>query len=351
MCCFSAEVEKVEKTNIFAALVAPKTQITVYSNKVTLAGDGSHGPFADFSSPFSVGYPRYQPTYDNFKGSSYIGAIGANGSMGSMGTFGAMGHNGNMAPAPLWWEQNVDHTNININNTNNFTYPTVHQSNGQPVAMILAVPIPTGSADNIKMIDMTKERDFFKILKDTMPVHSFRSFDARGMSSLSESYGTKEALQVRRCGPYRYSIIPDVHSFNRLRQDVYKVSDRIFPVLREHYPRGYAFLVCIIDKSAEFSPIAYIHPSDGKRLFIPTLHEHGHPGEEVATNDWDHAIYTIDGDAGTRLTDKRPVGAEVDHAMSKPFLTGFPYKNLNWTKLKRRKIKGYNPNGDILITA
>ncbi len=303
MCIISGPVESVAKTRIFAALVGPRTQLTVYSNQVQLAGDNS-GMFNAGSQNWNLmgGYPIYsQPMTPQ-------------------------------GPAPVWWKDKNSDSGTN-----------------EPIAMLLPVPLINMPVDSIKMIDMSRERDFFTSLESAIdtPVSYSKGFSYDS----EERFGREDSLQVRRCGPYRYSVVPDVASFSRLKKGLFRMDANVVQFLQARYQRGYAFLACIIDKSAEFAPIGYIHPSDGKRLFLPTAHYHGHPGEEVATPDWDHCVYTIDRSPNTPLTDRRVLSANLTKAFKKPVLTGFPYKNLDWLRMKQRKISGYNPNGDILIAA
>lgn len=326
MCVFTDKVDKVSDTNIFGALVAPYTQITVYTNKVALANSSGENMWNSPTMFNSNIFGRFPGRDDDY-----------HSSLNTLATVPKPNDN-------VFWENQTHWSALNPDSMQ------MYDNQGEPVAMVLAVPLPNGDVNSIKMVNMSECKDFFTQLRNVMPME---------MSFSAGSYSVKSAnrqslsvpLPVKRCGPYSYSIVPDVESFVRLKQNVYKVNPRVFSVMKQHYPRGYAFLVCIIDKSAQYSPIAYVHPSDGKNIFIPTLHEHGHPGEEVFTHDWDHEIYTIDRDPGTRLTDKRAVQADITRGIATPMLGKFPYKNLEWSNLKRRTVTGYNPNGDILVKA
>lgn len=322
MCVFTGQVDNVSATKIFAALVAPYTQFTVYSNKVALAGSGQKKNLYNSPTFFNSSlFPGYSPA--------------------GLQTHGMYPHPGMLdmhQSNNVFWENGSQWSAFHPDNLQ------VYDPQGEPVAMVLAVPLPTGDAKSIKMVDMSNCKDIFTKLEETMP-SEFITFSG----TFSAQCKSSAPLAVKRCGPYSYSIVPDIASFTRLKHNKFKVNPRVFDIMRQHYPRGYAFLVCIIDKSAEYSPIAYTHPSDGKNLFVPTLHEHGHSGEEIETDDWDHSIYTIDRDSGTRVTDRRNVNASITKAEKSPRTIGFPYRNLNWNNLKRRKISGYNPNGDILI--
>lgn len=314
MCCFTDEVDDMQNTKIFVALIAPRIQFTAYANTVSLKEN-------NFMQRIPYGN---RPTMFN-----------------SRNIYNPIHNHGNIIQNNnVWWDDHVTYTP--------FANTSVYESSATPVAMVLAVPLPTGTADDIKMVNMSNNTDFFDKLEKTIP--TARSF-SESQAFSNSSYSLYDSLAVKRCGPYRYSVVPDVQSFSRLRQDVFKMNERIIPILQSHYPKKYAFLVCIIDKSAEFSPIAYVHPSDGRRLFVPTLHEHGHPGEEQFTDDWDHLIYSIDRDTSTKLTNNLELNAEITKAYKAPDIQKFPYRHLDWSLLKQRKVTGYNPNGDILLKA
>lgn len=147
-----------------------------------------------------------------------------------------------------------------------------------PVAMIL--PFPKGECE---MIDTTQGGDLFETLD--------RWFQTEGSDDESQP------LQVSRCGSYRYSIVPDLAGFGRIDSQVFalELMPHVRQLLHRNYGHMYSFLVCIIDASAKYQPIAYKHAltdgEGGPRLFVPTLHEHGSGSFE-----WDHSIYLIGND-------------------------------------------------------
>lgn len=208
----------------------------------------------------------------------------------------------------------------------------------KPLAMILPVPLYGKGVDSIKMVDMTNYKGMFDELDKVFP-------DPR---SLDDSFGMRGSLKIHTCGPYKYSVVPDINSFDRLKG--YTIGDYIVPLLSSRYSKGYAFLVCTLDKSAEYAPIAYVHPCNGKTLFVPTFHEHGNGKEEISTDDWDHKIYSISKDTNTSLTDGRVIkNSKIFTSNSKPNIEKTPFKNLDWKHLQRRVIKGLNFNGDIML--
>lgn len=292
MCIFTGEVEEVASTRIFAALVGPKQQMTIYSNEVNLA---------DAVAPVARILPK-----NMFRQSASI----------------------------------------------------------SPVAMILPIPLPkdpaTGkkrSPDEIKMLDVSSVKDIFECLDAVFPKRQSESLDYDG----DMSFGVKSAnsLEVHRCGSYRYSVVPDIQSLGLLDRQVFNVNvDTVKPLLETTYKDQFAYLVCIIDESAAYSPIAYVHPSNGRLLFVPTLHEHGH-GHGIAhtkvnkrktTDDWDHEIFSVDSSA--EFADGRPLEVATMLAASVPRFVGLPhYHKIDWKKLKKRSLQGFHPNADIVLRA
>jgi hypothetical protein len=150
----------------------------------------------------------------------------------------------------------------------------------KPVAMIL--PFPNFTEKNLVEVVPTTEKDIsiFKYLE-----YAFNHFRGFGSSS------SREALAVHRAGSYRYSIVNNIEDFKYINKDVFQLYDKnIEAIFRKHYD-GFGFIVCIIDKSAEYSPFIYITEKLPNNLyFIPTRHYHGHISE---TDHWDHRIYIL----------------------------------------------------------
>jgi hypothetical protein len=249
-----------------------------------------------------------------------------------------------------------------ISNTNIFTALVVYSNNVEtrnPVAMVL--PCPTTDTSSIEMIDI-KEKDFFKTLNKCFDRPTRGNLSYSTNSAKSGSFG---ALEVKRCGDYQYSVVPDIKSFSRLDQSIFGSFPTEF--FEKFYSEKFSFLVCIIDKSAEYSPIAYTHKSNGKYLFTPCRHYHTHSNnglreqsyatfgqinqqddEQVFTDDWDHSIYSID--SGVNLIGNENNMSEplekfsLDTCYKPPKFEKFPFKNLDWSLLKKRKITGYGRN-------
>ncbi len=154
-------------------------------------------------------------------------------------------------------------------------------------AMIL--PIPRGN-ESFQMIDTTGCENMFEKIEDCFPkplsyTNSLSTAKARGFH--------KQALQVKSCGSYKYSLAPTLSDFDRIDDSVFKLDPDVANLLKEHYNNDFAFLVCKLEKSMKFHPVAYMHPMPrDAKLFVPCRHYHqGHQHPQGA--DWDHNIYII----------------------------------------------------------
>ena len=250
-----------------------------------------------------------------------------------------------------------------------------------PVAMILPVPKFKNNIP-IKMLNLS-ETDLFSELNGCCKPRTRGGFFGQGTKSSNGS------IKVERCGSYQYSIVDEISEFENLDNSIFKIDFSCLDYIKKFYgtkTSNFAFLVCIIDKSADYSPIAYIHESNNKTLFIPTRHYHDHKNKEdyISKNflnylesnnnpyinknrpdnndndnialDWDHSIYTIDSkNNGILITDSlnnaSPKAIECNLSHSRPHFKNNIFKNIDWSLLKQRKINGQFQNGDILIYA
>lgn len=252
--------------------------------------------------------------------------------------------------------ESVAKTNILVSNTmfkNKQLTVYANQINlsNDPVAMIL--PFPNHTKQNfIKVLPTTNDDlEMFEYLSNVFKIQ-LKSF------SQSLEYFDYDSLEVLRCGSYRYSIVSNISDFDNINKNVFKLSSKVKEILMKNYKNDFGFIVCIIDKSADYSPFAYITDKmPDNKFFIPTLHYHTHneisPSlnfnieiDEGYTNDWDHNIYIF----GTNdkmvnyLGDvKNPV---KDINKSKII---FPKLLRNIYPCKQLKINGYNKNIDIIV--
>lgn len=228
-----------------------------------------------------------------------------------------------------------------------------------PVAMILPIPC---KSDTIQVIDISSEEDFFSKLSYACKELNYSTNKSLSLNS------TTQGLEVKRCGSYQYSIVPDIKSLDRVNFETFGKLPNDF--INKFYggELKWSFIVCIIDKSAEYSPFCYTHKSNGKYLFVPTRHYHSHGNshgqiyqeqaidQDKYASDWDHSIYSIDHFLDdVFLTDEKNIANSFTmKAKGKTSIPHFSHEllqNLNWNFLKKRELFGYQKNGDIFLQA
>ncbi len=155
------------------------------------------------------------------------------------------------------------------------------------VAMVLPFPTKDGSC---QVVDLSKYKTIFSDLDKLFPAP--KSF----VRSSTDSFGGSRSLPmlaVERSGSYQYTVVPSWNDLDRVQSNVFNVDlAAIKTMTQQHYLYGFGFLVCIIDQSAEYYPIAYIHDMLPEQcLFVPTRHQHGKSKE--TSSDWSHAIYSL----------------------------------------------------------
>jgi len=231
--------------------------------------------------------------------------------------------------------------------------PTLSTTEQQePVAMIL--PFPNGETCNL--VDLSGYSDIFKDLKDVIDPPSFE----RGMYLGGKSWAN-DALAVYQVGSYKVSVATNLEELARLDFDVFKLDPTVQTVLDGNYPPHFGFVVCIMDKGADFHPIGYIHQIKEK-MFIPTYHFHDHGDGVHGTEhaDWDHEIYIMNPHRKTlRKMEKSSPGLTVDYATAgtmKDLEDTLQYEKLPYVKptdfkdMVRCNVgAGFNQNVDFII--
>lgn len=162
---------------------------------------------------------------------------------------------------------------------------------------------------------MTPDKDLLERLYRMMFPGSSRADKSLSLSSDSSSSSEFRYLPVERKGSYRYSIVPTIDDFARIRQDIFdfQIDDAVLHFLRSKYGEGkHGFVVCLLDQDATYEPFGFIHlkPSE-KQLHTPTMHFHTHPTpsgfmgkmlqylktkftrKKDTVSDWDHRIYVV----------------------------------------------------------
>ncbi len=215
----------------------------------------------------------------------------------------------------------------------------------EPVAMIL--PFPNFSKRNILHVlkSTPEDNQMFKELSE-----KFLTVNALIGKSATYSFSSNikhNFVEVKRSGSYRYSVVFDFDDFARLDNSVFKLSDpNIASILRSHYEH-FGFVICILDKSAEYLPFMYISEKlPDYKYFIPTRHYHGHLSEQ---DEWDHRLYIM----GTTKEPKYNIpGISAMHP--------YDFNICNFPRLNRiidtedvllcgLRIQGFVANSDIVV--
>lgn len=230
-----------------------------------------------------------------------------------------------------------------------------------PVAMIL--PYPKGKRQ-IQVIETNSlDNDFFKDIDDCFPqnISWGSTFQARGVVKLKDT----DYLQVFRSGDYQYSLANSLKELERINPTVFSIKPKLQTLLQNYENDNYSFIVCIIDKSATYSPFAYITDIVNSQIFVPSKHYHEHDnnvlfnsnllsnvyknsfssvsGSENYTQDWDHSIYFINTkQQGNAFRDFK----NLKRYSFADFIDHTPVSNLH-----RMNINGNFQNIDIIVPA
>ena len=218
------------------------------------------------------------------------------------------------------------------------------------VAMIL--PFPNKFNEPFIIETTSSDVAAFKDIDDCFPMS--KSFSLGNVSYSNNSISTN-TLKVYRSGNYRYSIAHNLNELQRTDPNVFQLNNSIIPVLSDYESRNFGFLVCIIDRNAEYSPFAYIcSVNDDGRLFIPTKHYHEKNGvidNSKYADDWDHMIYVLNTDAvykGDYIL-KPYTNLNISNSYSFSKYLGLDKYNCPRDKFHRIFKRGRFLNEDILV--
>ncbi len=218
---------------------------------------------------------------------------------------------------------------------------------GHRIEMVL--PVRTRGATDLEWINLKGNDSFFR----NCELASRKPTRAAWEKSTTRSMGAASSamLEVKQVGDYQVSFAPTWRDLDRVDPRVFKLSERLAAVVREHYPtEEFGFVIYRPDKSGEMHPLAYRHPLRGNdSLFVPTRHEHGHEGPP----DWDHYLYhqeDVSQNIPASLTDggEEPARRFFQWAKSK----GKPLPaelDLDRRMFKIERQGSAFPNGDLAI--
>lgn len=178
-----------------------------------------------------------------------------------------------------------------------------------PVAMILPVPTPPGSAeDAVRFIDLASYPSLFE---DLLAVFMGPPPRAAGRAAAAAAGGA--TLEVKTVGDYVASFVPGLDDFGRL-DERFQLPPGTVDAIPGYADFGFVvFQLAATGGRARAHPMAFEFPTrDTERLFFPTLHVHDGtlPGEAR----FDHVLYA-QGLRNNRMFEHsaRPVG-QLGHA-------------------------------------
>jgi hypothetical protein len=155
-------------------------------------------------------------------------------------------------------------------------------------------------------------------------------------------------------GGYIASLAPTLDDIQHVDSATFEIPQDVLVFLAEQYgqaeyPMG--FLVCKLSDEqtteVEYTPICYSHQSIAEnKLFVPTLHYHGHQADTV---DWDHYIYSTATDIYANTPGFIP--RDINAVLWKVFPLEFQYDRL--AKIHCLRIIAPTParmNKDLFFT-
>lgn len=214
----------------------------------------------------------------------------------------------------------------------------------EDLAMILPIPVPSGSPDDaVKFIDLKGYRNFFKDMLAGFPVPPPPAPAGRSKSDNAKVDAPK-TLPVVEVGEFEASFVPSVRDFSRL-DERFRLPDSTWDQLPLY--REYGFAVFKLKQGAKtIHPMAFDFPrANPKKIFFPTVHIHdGKVHPKAAFN---HTLY-----CQVTETESRQV---MDWRESPKLANQF--MKVNQTKellvanrhCYQRMIHGQQKNEDILV--
>ena len=155
----------------------------------------------------------------------------------------------------------------------------------EPLAMVLPIPTPAGSADDaVKFINLEEYEHFFSDLRNGFPAPKA----ARGAPAAGAVPPPKAELPVVEVGSFEASFVPRIADFARLDAR-FRLADGVWEKLPGYKDFGFAVFK-LKEGNPKLHPMALEFPrTDAKRIFFPTVHIHD--GEVHAAADFDHTLY------------------------------------------------------------
>jgi hypothetical protein len=167
-------------------------------------------------------------------------------------------------------------------------------SAAQDLAMILPLPVPTGTPERaVRFINLEAYPQFFADMRSDFPnLERTRSTNSFGPVAASAP------LEVVNVGSFDASFVPSRKDFSRLDAR-FRLPDGVWDNLPQY--GAYGFAVFKLKKTAQtVHPMAFEFPrADPAHLFFPTVHIHDGQVHPQAT--FDHALYCQGADGAKPL--------------------------------------------------
>lgn len=157
----------------------------------------------------------------------------------------------------------------------------------QPLAMVLPIPVKSGSDENaVRFINLSGYPNFFGDLEAGFPQPN-QSL-ARHSSDRVAAAASARVLEVVQVGNFEASFVPTVNDFNRL-DERFRMPPDFFKEIPEY--RHFGFAVFKLKPGAQIvHPMAFDFPTAlTGRVFFPTVHVHD--GKVHARAKFDHVLY------------------------------------------------------------
>ena len=157
----------------------------------------------------------------------------------------------------------------------------------EELAMILPIPVPSGSPDDaVRFVDLKDYDKFFVDMLAGFPVPKTLAAADRSRSAPPKT--DSKPLPVVEVGNFEASFVPSIRDFSRL-DERFRLPDATWAELPAY--REYGFTVFKLKQGAQtLHPMAFEFPrANPKKLFFPTVHIHD--GKVHAKAGFDHTLY------------------------------------------------------------
>lgn len=156
----------------------------------------------------------------------------------------------------------------------------------EDLAMILPLPVPSGSAeDAVRFINLEEYPEFFTEMLAGFPMPL--SLDSSRDDSKSAE-PPEASLEVVEVGNFEASFVPSLRDFSRLEKR-FRLSRSVWDKLPQYAEFGFAVFQLKAGEQ-KVHPMAFEFPrANPRELFFPTVHIHDGKIHEQA--DFDHALY------------------------------------------------------------